>query len=521
MQQPVGVFVSTDNEPENNSFPKSLSSRVTVGAIWLVAMRWCVRALNLVSMFVLARLLMPEDFGISALAISYIAIAEVFTTLPTSQALISFRKPNSALYDTAWTLGMLRGSGIAILMITSSVPVASLMNEPRLAMVIIVLALKPLISGANNPRFIDFEKHLEFSRAFIVEVGTTIASVVVTVILAMVFKNYWALVIGNLASTLFAVSWSYILKPHMPRFSIVGVREFVIFSGWLWGVTIFRTLFIRLSNFFVGSLLNMNLVGHYHLGQELGRMPTAEIYPPLTRALYPSFALITDDPGRLRANALGACSILGAIALPIGIGWALVAEEFVALALGEKWLPIVPIIQALSPVVGVLAIGAIADSIAMSMSRTRLLFFRSLAIFVIQSSAFIYGLTQFGLMGAVYLWAASLLIFLIMQLYILKLLLGFPIYLPILQAWRSWISVIFMSLSILSVDNLFPISSNYWEPAAYLLAKVSVGALTYSAAHSSLWLITGRPAGFEREILRMWPSIADFFSENPKRSKIQ
>lgn len=123
-------------------------------------MRWSVRALNLVSIIVLARLLMPEDFGISALAVSYIAIVEGLTALPTSQALIRIRNAGRALYDTAWTLGILRGAGIALLMLASSLPVASLMDEPRLEMVIFVLALKPLVSGAKNPRFIDFEKHL-------------------------------------------------------------------------------------------------------------------------------------------------------------------------------------------------------------------------------------------------------------------------------------------------------------------------------------------------------------------------
>lgn len=455
----------------------------------------------------LARLLMPEDFGISALAVSFIAIVEGLTALPTSQALIRFRNAGRALYDTAWTLGILRGAGIALLMLASSLPVASLMDEPRLEMVIFVLALKPLASGAKNPRFIDFEKHLEFSRAFIVEVGTMIVAVLVTIALAIALKNYWALVIGNLVSTGSAVAWSYVLKPHRPRFSIVGLRELFGFSGWLSGAAVVRTLSVRFDNFLVGGILNMSSVGYFHLGQEIARTPTVEIYPPLTRALYPGFTMIADNPVKLRNNALRACSILSAMVLPIGVGWALVAEEFVTLVLGEKWLPIVPIIEVLSPVAGAMAIGAIADAIAMSLSRTRLLFFRAVANFVIRISLFIFGLTQFGIMGAVYFWALSILILLIMHLHVLKLLLDFPVYLPLVMAWRSWISVVCMGLSILSVHELFPVSDEYWEIAARLLAKVAIGALTYCAVHASLWLIAGRPDGIERELLRMWPRV--------------
>ena len=261
------------------------------------------------------------------------------------------------------------------------------------------------------------------------------------------------------------------------------------------------------DNFLVGGILNTTSVGYFHLGQKIARTPTAELWPPLTRALFPGFTMIADNPVKLRNNALRACSILSAVVLPIGVGWALVAEEFVTLALGEKWLQIVPIIEVLSPVAGATAIGAIADGIAMSLSRTRLLFFRAVAIFVIRTSLFIFGLTQFGLMGAVYFLALSILIFLIMQLRILKLLLGFPAYLPLVMAWRSWISLVCMGLSILSVHELFPVSDGYWEIAALLLAKVAIGALTYCAVHAGLWLIAGRPDGIERELLRMWPRV--------------
>ena len=261
---------------------------------------------------------------------------------------------------------------------------------------------------------------------------------------------------------------------------------------------------MRLSNFFVAGMLNTVSVGLYHLGQELGRTPTAEVYAPLTRALYPGFALIADKPDRLKANALRACSILSAVVLPIGIGWALIANDFIMLVLGEKWLPIVPIIQVLSPVAGALSVGAIADAIAMSLSRTRLLFYRSLVFFIIQSALFIFGLAQFGLMGAIYLLVLSLVIFLIMQLHILNLLLGFPSYLPLAVTWRSWISVAIMALSIIFVTDLFFAPSSTLGAVFSLFGKIALGAFTYGLCHVVIWLLVGRPDGVEREFLRMW-----------------
>ena len=510
----------TDTFPDKNPHPSSgLGSRIAVGALWLVAMRWSGRVLHLVSMFVLARLLMPEDFGISALAVSSIAIAEGLTALPTSQALIRFKDAGRALYDTAWTIGILRGFVIALLMVTCSDLVASLMDEPRLAMVIHVLALKPLVTGLKNPRFIDYEKHLEFSRTFIVESGTMVVSIAITITLAIVLKSYWALVIGNLVSSCVAVVWSYALKPFRPRFSFVGFKKLFVFSGWLSGAAIFRTLSVRLDNFFVGGILNTVAVGSFHLGKEIARTPVGEVAPPLTRALYPGFSMIADDPVKLRHNALKVCSIIGAVVLPLGIGWALIAEEFITLVLGEKWLQIVPIIETMSPVVGMVAIGAIADAIAMSQMRTRLLFYRAAAIFVIRTCLFLFGLMQFGLMGAVYFLVLSMLIYLSMQLSILKLLLGIPFYLPLVKVWRSLISVVCMALAIHSVDGLFAVPGDYWGIATSLFTKVVIGVLTYSVVHASLWFIAGKPDGIERELLSMCSKVVDYL-RTPRQNEV-
>ena len=163
-------------------------------------MRWSVQLLGLGSTLVLARLLVPEDFGIVALATAYIAIVEGLTALPMSQALIRYRDADRSLYDTAWTLGLLRGVFIALLILASAVPVSNVMNEPRLLAVIMVLAVRPLLEGLINPRFIDFDKHLDFSRPMMVRVGTKAIAVVVTVGLAIALRSYWALIIGGLVS---------------------------------------------------------------------------------------------------------------------------------------------------------------------------------------------------------------------------------------------------------------------------------------------------------------------------------
>ena len=484
----------------------SLGVRVAIGASWLLGMRWSVQLLGLGSTLVLARLLVPEDFGIVALATAYIAIVEGLTALPMSQALIRYRDADRSLYDTAWTLGLLRGVFIALLILASAVPVSNVMNEPRLLAVIMALAVRPLLEGLINPRFIDFDKHLDFSRPMMVRVGTKAIAVVVTVGLAIALRSYWALIIGGLVSASVRLPLTYAFKPYRPRLSIENVRTLISFSGWLSGASILYTLTHKLDKFVVGGLLNISMLGVYHIATQVSVLSNRELLPPLKRAFYPSFTMIAGDLPKLRANSLEAISILAAGTLALGVGLALVAEEFVTVVLSEKWLATVPIIAIWSPFLALRATGAVSDSVMMARHATHLIFAQSAISFVVRIGFIVVAISQFGFASLGYALAASELIFYVVQLFLLKNVLDMPIYEPLLAAWRSVISAAAMAAAVLGADG--SISTLAASVPIILVMKVLLGAAVYISVHGALWLASGRPPGLEARLLGLWPLVA-------------
>ena len=138
----------------------SRAKRITKGAGWIYAYRWLDRLLSFAALVVLARILAPEDFGLVAIAASYVAIVEGLSDFDVNSALIRTRDEDRSLYDTAWTLSVARGVVSALLMVA----VAPFVVDPRIETVLYVLAVSPLLNGLSNPRFVMFERDLVYSR---------------------------------------------------------------------------------------------------------------------------------------------------------------------------------------------------------------------------------------------------------------------------------------------------------------------------------------------------------------------
>ena len=172
--------------------------RFVLGAGWVYAYRWLERLLDFVAIVVLARLLAPDDFGLVAIAASFATIVEGLSAFDVDKALIRSRDDDRALFDTAWTLSVLRGLLAALAMWG----VAPWVGDARMADVLRVLAVVPILNGLRNPRFVTFERDLVYSKLAVLTVTAKVLSVGATLALAVVVRSYWALVVGQLAYAL-------------------------------------------------------------------------------------------------------------------------------------------------------------------------------------------------------------------------------------------------------------------------------------------------------------------------------
>ena len=271
-----------------------LGRKVAFGALWLVGSRIATKAMNLVAMLVVARLLTPADFGLVALAATVWLILDAITDLSLSEALIRMPAPPKAAYDTALTMNALRGLVLSAIMLAMAVPFAEIYGDPRLIDLLLVLAICPLFKGLVSPRMADLARALRLKLVFTLEVGAKAASFVASIGFAVATQSYWALIAGLVAAPAVNFAVSYVLAPYRPGVSLAYWREILRFSGWLALSQAIVTLNAHVDRFFVGGHLGQADLGQYTVGTELAMLPTqGPVLPSPERSMSASPSLPT------------------------------------------------------------------------------------------------------------------------------------------------------------------------------------------------------------------------------------
>ena len=219
-----------------------ITGRLIKGSVWLSLARAIANGLQTVSLFVLARYLEPTDFGLVALGTTMLLIVTTITDLSLSEALIRQESPDESHFSTVWTLTAGRGLILCLIFAACAYPMSLIYKEPRLIEVMLALSLSVFMSGLTNPRRIMLQRALVFWQEFVLTVSQRLAGVIASVAVAVIYRSYWALVVGMLVTQLTNICVSYMVMPFRPRITFQHVREFLSFSGWLTAGQIVNTL---------------------------------------------------------------------------------------------------------------------------------------------------------------------------------------------------------------------------------------------------------------------------------------
>ncbi len=476
---------------------EGVRKRLTVGAVWTAGGRIVSNLLGLVSTLALARLLTPADFGLVSLATIVLAIIAAITELSLSSALIQHKDPQPEHYDTAWTLNTLRGAAIAVLLAAAAYPFAWAYKDDRLTGIMFAFGAGALISGLVNPRLVDFRRRLSFHQEIYADVISKVVGLVISVVIALLFHTYWALVIGTLASQAIGVIMSYVLIPHVPRVSIAHWRSFFSFSGWAALSSGLNELNWRADQLALGAVLGAGPLGQYTLGDKLASLPVRESTAPIANVLFPAYARLQDDPERLRHGFLRTQGLLVATALPVGVGFALVAEPFISMVLGPTWTPAALVAQVLSTVFAAHAFSMATTPLAMALGRTRILFLRDLALISLRYPLIFAGLFLGGLVGLLVARCISGTLGILTDIFLARRLTGVTARTQLLASWRAIAATLVMAACVWGIG----LAVTGRSAALQLAIMIPVGAVSYLGTSLALWLASGKPAGPEREAL--------------------
>jgi len=487
------------------------------GVAWMIGFKVAERFLSLVSTIVLARVLVPADFGLIVLATSLIGLIAVAGELGLDTSLIRQQNASNEHFNAVWTLNVLFGVGIGLLAACAAPAAAWVYDDRRLIDVVLLLALARAIGSLENPGIIGFRKDLEFDRevTFLL-IKRLAASLVFTIPLALVLRSYWALAIGNLLSACFAVALSYVVHPYRPRFSIAGAGDLMSFSKWLLFSSILQFLHGRAADLIVGRVAGASALGAFTVAQEIARVPANEISAPVHRAVFPGYAKLAADREDLRRAYLRVASLLVLIVVPAGTGLALLAEPAVAMLLGSAWMAAVPLVEllAFNAVLNVLLGSGHYVNLAVGMARSTSCV---LAAHVAISLPLMLVLAPArGAAGA----AAALLIASIVVAPLNFALLAKAIRLHWRDVWafmwRPALGTLTMSGVLITLRSRLAWTDGVAARIGYVAVLVLTGLAVYAAVVLLLWRLRRAPDGAEAWVLRKLRDALSVVDRSPR-----
>jgi PST family polysaccharide transporter len=477
----------------------SLTARVARGAGWIVAGRFVMGLLGFLNTVVVARLLLPEDFGIVAIGLGAMQILTNVSDIGVSQAVIKFRDAGRDDLDTLFTLSLIRALIIAAVLVGLAPAAGAFYGDTRVYWVFCGAALYPLFTGLINPKFFEFERDLDYSKEFVATVLFKLAGVIVSIAVAVVYRSYWAMILGLAANGFVQMLLSYAMRPYRPRLTLRSFRKVFGFSGWLTGVGVMSALSNKLDPLIIARALGAAGAGHYFMGMQLAELPTRELAFPASRAIYPGLSELQGDPARTRAAYLKGVEALAAFAMPAAIGFALVARDLIPFLLGDKWADAVPVVEIITPVMGAQMPYLATQFYAMALGATRLVFFRELAFFLIRTPVFIAATLVYGLTGAAAAVAACGVLFIALNLTLYARVSGDALWRPVWRARRSFFASAAMAGGVLAMRSFGAVDPQ--APLLRIAAEIALGAMIYAGAHAALWRLEGLPDGVERAIV--------------------
>jgi len=460
-----------------------LDSAVRSGLVWTSAAKWAVQVTTWASTILVVRLLAPRDYGVVGMAVVFLSALQPFCDWGIAAAIVRdrtlVRLQISQLNGVALSLGVLGSLVIA----AAAVPIAGFFHEPELRRVIPVIGVTFVLSALRTVPSALLVRDLRFRSLALIETSEALCGSIITLALAMIAHSYWALVAGQLGGRAIGALIAVRLNPVPISLKMSGaaIGSSLRFGGWVAASTLAWYAYSNADRAIVGRAMGEAALGAYTIGMTLAVMPVEKIGQMYQRVAEAVIAQIQSDRNSVTRYLLGITESVAAIAFPLSVGLALVADQFVDVILGEQWRPaIVPlqllalasVPRSLDQLLGqVLVVTGHARENARSMG---------LAVLILPVAFVLAALAGWGVAGVAAVWLVGHpAIVISRQLRIVLKVTGASAGAYARALWPASSSTVLMAAAVFAMRA----STDDWTSDGTALgATIAAGALAYAAA---------------------------------------
>lgn len=365
--------------------------------------------LQLGSVVVLSRLLTPEDFGLIAMIMAIVGVADLVRDFGLTGAIL--QRKNIAKPEWQGLAWLSTGFGLllGILLAAGAPLVAALYNEPRLVPLTLALAPTLLLNGLSAPIQARIQRDLRFSTLASIEVMHMLVGVALAIGAALLGWGAWALVVQSGAGQIYRmVALCVASPPSFGRLRITrDVVDIVQVGRDLLGMQLLNYASRNVDNVLIGNQLGPATLGQYSRAYSLFLLPMQQLNATIGRVAVPILSRLQDDPERYRRYIRAGSRVIGYFTVPVYAVLAAVAAPLIRTLLGEKWDEAAVLFSILSIAGVAQAMGNMQGWIYLTLGRTRTQFVFFLITRPLIVAGFAVGLWLDGVRGLA--WAYSLL----------------------------------------------------------------------------------------------------------------
>ena len=327
----------------------SLKSKTLSGLFWMFFQRIGGQLVSFVVSVVLARLLLPEEYGVISIVMIFVNLCNVFITSGWSNALVQNKDADDVDFSSVFYFSIVFSVALYIGLFFAAPVIANFYEMPLLTPVIRVMGIRLMITSVNSVQHARVTKLMQFKKYFFSTLGGNICSAIVGIALAYTGAGVWALVAQYMTSTLFDTIILFVTVKWRPKllFSFKRLKVLIRYGWKVLATDLVNTIYEDFRGLYVGKLYSAADLAYYTRGQSYSNLVVNNINSTISSVLFPVISNVQENVASVKAITRRAIKTSSYVLTPMIMGLAIVAEPTVRLLLTDKWLPCVPYLQIL------------------------------------------------------------------------------------------------------------------------------------------------------------------------------
>lgn len=305
------------------------------------------QGIQFIVMIVLARQLLPKDFGLIVLVTIFISLANVLVQSGFNTALIQKKNADETDFSSIFFLNVFVTSILYTVLFFSAPVLASFFEQEQLILVLRTLSITLFLGSINSIQNVVIARSLQFKKLFFSSLGAVIVAGIVAIVMAYTNFGVWSLVGYQLINQFlillilwFTVDW----RPQL-LFSFERIKELFSFGWKVLTASLIDTFNTNLQSLMIGKMFSPASLGFYNRGEQFPSIVVSNVNGSIQSVLFPTLSSQQENKIRMKEMVKRSVQISSFMIFPMMIGLAIIAEPLVKLLLTEKWLPVVPFIQ--------------------------------------------------------------------------------------------------------------------------------------------------------------------------------